>query len=121
MSVEGYRMDLMHTNCIRAGYLDLDGCTVVDLLPSFFKPTCSICSTPYLAPGVSAVRGDSSLAVCRECHKRMSEFSCYSQYCLGTDICRLQDTRGQISPSQCHNRLVQCLITYISPSAADSC
>jgi len=29
----GYRMDLMHANSVRAGYLDLDGCTVVDLLP----------------------------------------------------------------------------------------
>lgn len=26
-------MDLMHVNSVRAGYLDLDGCTVVDLLP----------------------------------------------------------------------------------------
>ena len=29
----GYRMDLMHTNSVRAGYLDLEGCTVVDMLP----------------------------------------------------------------------------------------
>lgn len=31
----GYRMDLMHAHCIRAGYLDLDGCTVVDMLPRY--------------------------------------------------------------------------------------
>jgi hypothetical protein len=68
----GYRMDLLHANCVRAGYLDMDGCTVVDLLPSFFKPTCSECSTPFPAPGVNSVRGDSSLAICRECHKRLS-------------------------------------------------
>ncbi|MCJ1450014.1 hypothetical protein MMC28_000342 [Mycoblastus sanguinarius] len=29
----GYRRELMHTNSVRAGYLDLDGCTVVDMLP----------------------------------------------------------------------------------------
>lgn len=29
----GYRRELMHANSVRAGYLDLDGCTVVDLLP----------------------------------------------------------------------------------------
>jgi hypothetical protein len=29
----GYRMDLMHANSVRAGYLDLEGCTVVDMLP----------------------------------------------------------------------------------------
>ena len=25
----------MHANSVRAGYLDLDGCTVVDLLPRY--------------------------------------------------------------------------------------
>ncbi|KAG2025132.1 hypothetical protein GB937_003364 [Aspergillus fischeri] len=30
----GFRRQLMHAHSTRAGYLDLDGCTVVDLLPS---------------------------------------------------------------------------------------
>ncbi|KAI9666036.1 MAG: hypothetical protein M1821_003971 [Bathelium mastoideum] len=29
----GWRQDLMHSNSVRAGYLDLEGCTVVDMLP----------------------------------------------------------------------------------------
>ncbi|KAK4692576.1 hypothetical protein P7C71_g4655, partial [Lecanoromycetidae sp. Uapishka_2] len=29
----GLRRELMHANSVRAGYLDLDGCTVVDMLP----------------------------------------------------------------------------------------
>ena len=29
----GYRRELMHVNCVRAGYLDLEGCTVLDMLP----------------------------------------------------------------------------------------
>ena len=29
----GYRREMMHANSVRAGHLDLDGCTVVDLLP----------------------------------------------------------------------------------------
>ncbi|MCJ1387552.1 hypothetical protein MMC18_000395 [Xylographa bjoerkii] len=29
----GYRKELMHANSVRAGHLDLDGCTVVDMLP----------------------------------------------------------------------------------------
>ncbi len=80
----------MHANSIRAGYLDLDGCTVVDLLPrqisdpplkekneidasfSNFIPTCSDCLTPYPSPGVISVRGESSMATCRECHRKMS-------------------------------------------------
>ena len=28
-----YRRELMHANAVRAGYLDLDGCTVLDMLP----------------------------------------------------------------------------------------
>ncbi|KAH0365039.1 hypothetical protein KCU65_g6439, partial [Aureobasidium melanogenum] len=68
----GFRADLIHQNSVRAGYLDLDGCTVVDMLPSNFIPTCSECSTSYPAPGVVGVRGDSILAICRECHRKMS-------------------------------------------------
>lgn len=78
----------MHANSVRAGYLDLDGCTVVDLLPrweyldlaclfclylySNFIPTCSECSTLYPAPGIVSVRGESSMTFCRECHRKMS-------------------------------------------------
>ena len=29
----GYRRELMHANSVRAGYLDLDGCTITDMLP----------------------------------------------------------------------------------------
>ncbi|PNS16224.1 hypothetical protein CAC42_6331 [Sphaceloma murrayae] len=68
----GFRMDLIHVNSSRAGYIDLDGCTVVDMLPSTFVPTCSECSTTYTTPGCVSVRGDSSMAVCRECHRKMS-------------------------------------------------
>ncbi|KAK5166980.1 uncharacterized protein LTR77_007709 [Saxophila tyrrhenica] len=67
-----FRADLIHANSVRAGYLDLDGCTVVDMLPSNFIPTCSECSTAYPAPGVAAVRGDAAFAVCRECHRKMT-------------------------------------------------
>jgi uncharacterized CHY-type Zn-finger protein len=67
-----YRAEPMHMNSIRAGFLDLEGCTVVDLLPSHFQPTCSECSTTFAKPGVVSVRGETSMAVCRECHKKMT-------------------------------------------------
>ena len=70
----GYRHELMHANSSRAGYLDLEGCTVVDMLPSNFLPTCAECSTTHPSPGVVSVRGESSMAVCRECHRRMSTY-----------------------------------------------
>ncbi|KAI7285784.1 hypothetical protein KC345_g1535 [Hortaea werneckii] len=68
----GFRSDMIHANSVRAGYLDLDGCTVVDMLPSNFVPTCAECSTQFPAPGIVAVRGDSAMAICRECHKKMT-------------------------------------------------
>ncbi|KAL4908975.1 hypothetical protein BDW74DRAFT_174199 [Aspergillus multicolor] len=67
----GFRRMLMHSNSNRAGYLDLDGCTVIDLLPSGFIPTCAECSTPFPGPGVVAVRGESAMANCRQCHRKM--------------------------------------------------
>ncbi|KAL2857985.1 hypothetical protein BJY01DRAFT_230832 [Aspergillus pseudoustus] len=67
----GFRRLFMHPNANRAGYLDLDGCTVVDLLPSGFIPTCAECSTSFPGPGVVAVRGESALANCRQCHRKM--------------------------------------------------
>ena len=68
-----YRSELIHANANRAGYLDLDGCTVVDMLPSSFIPTCSQCSTAAPPPGVVAVRGDAAaMAICRECHQKLS-------------------------------------------------
>ncbi|KAF2795061.1 hypothetical protein K505DRAFT_324317 [Melanomma pulvis-pyrius CBS 109.77] len=70
----GYRAELMHTNSVRAGYLDLEGCTIVDMLPSSFIPTCAECSTAYERTGVVAVRGDTSMAFCRQCHRKMTFF-----------------------------------------------
>jgi uncharacterized CHY-type Zn-finger protein len=66
-----FRREFIHSASNRAGYLDLEGCTVVDLLPSNFVPTCSECSTPFPPPGIVAVRGQSATATCRECHHRM--------------------------------------------------
>jgi uncharacterized CHY-type Zn-finger protein len=71
MSVS-YRGELMHANSVRAGFLDLDGCMVMDLLPSRFIPTCSECSTDYSAPGLVSVRGDTTMSMCRECHHKIS-------------------------------------------------
>lgn len=38
---------------------------------SGFVPTCAECSTKFPAPGVNAVRGESAMALCRECHRKM--------------------------------------------------
>lgn len=67
-----YRRELMHASSFRAGYLDLDGCTVLDMLPSSFLPTCSSCSTTIPPPGVVSVRGASTMAICRECHHKLT-------------------------------------------------
>ncbi|KAL9632143.1 MAG: hypothetical protein Q9164_005503 [Protoblastenia rupestris] len=67
-----YNRQLIHQNATRAGYLDLEGCTPHDLLPSAYLPTCSSCSTTHPPPGVTSVRGASTLAICRSCHSKMT-------------------------------------------------
>ncbi|KAK7433163.1 hypothetical protein QQZ08_000094 [Neonectria magnoliae] len=57
---------LVHEHSSRAGFLDLSGCKVADMLPSTFVPTCARCSTPSL--GLVSVRGDAVTNVCRDCH-----------------------------------------------------
>ncbi|KAJ6188535.1 Zinc finger CCCH-type [Penicillium mononematosum] len=70
MSV-AFRKQLMHSHANRAGYLELGGCTIGDMLLSDFIPTCSECSTAHPAPGISAVRGESAMGICRQCHRKM--------------------------------------------------
>lgn len=65
-----YSQEPMHQHSNRAGLIDVGGCTIADLLPSTFTPTCSECSTP--AAGILAVRGDSKSNICRECHTRFN-------------------------------------------------
>lgn len=69
-----YRRDFLHANSVRAGYLDLNGCTPQDLLPSHFLPTCAQCSSAAVpAPGLVSVRGPSpTSSVCRTCHAHLS-------------------------------------------------
>ncbi|KAK6512234.1 hypothetical protein TWF481_001125 [Arthrobotrys musiformis] len=69
-----FRREFIHENHTRAGFLDLSGCTVVDLLPSEFVPTCAGCSTT-LTSGVQGVtRSQSMFANCRSCFAKMSLF-----------------------------------------------
>lgn len=66
-----FRPELVHAYSIRAGFIDATGCTVADMLPSTFVPTCAKCSTPT-AQGLVAVRGDTTTNVCRDCHARFT-------------------------------------------------
>lgn len=65
-----FRAQLIHAHSVRAGFLDLAGCKVADMLPSTFVPTCGRCSTS--APGIVSVRGESMTNVCRECHGKFT-------------------------------------------------
>ena len=68
-----FHAEPLHANSIRAGHLDVTSCTIADMLPSTFTPTCSECSTTYpTPPGVISVRGDTTLTVCRSCHRKMT-------------------------------------------------
>lgn len=48
--------------------------TATDITCSHFIPTCAECSTTFPAPGVAAVRGESAMAACRQCHRKMGMF-----------------------------------------------
>lgn len=65
-----FRPELVHQNSARAGFLDLAGATVADMLPSTFVPVCAKCSTP--SPGLVSVRGESTTNVCRDCHGKFN-------------------------------------------------
>lgn len=60
----------VHENSVRAGFIDLSGCKVADMLPSTFVPTCAKCSTP--SQGLVSVRGETTANVCRECHSKFT-------------------------------------------------
>lgn len=66
-----FRPELVHAHATRAGFIDVGGCTVFDMLPSTFVPTCGKCSTAA-AQGLVAVRADTTTNVCRECHARFT-------------------------------------------------
>ena len=65
-----FSQTLVHENSSRAGFIDLSGCKVADMLPSTFVPTCSKCSTA--SQGLVSVRGETMTNVCRECHGKFT-------------------------------------------------
>ena len=65
-----FRQQLVHEHSTRAGFIDLSGCKVADMLPSTFVPTCSKCSTAGLE--LVSVRGETVTNVCRECHGKFT-------------------------------------------------
>ncbi|KAK4134960.1 hypothetical protein BT67DRAFT_455655 [Trichocladium antarcticum] len=65
-----FRQELIHQNSTRAGFIDTTACTVADMLPSTFIPTCAQCSAP--AAGLTSVRGETTTNVCRACHARFT-------------------------------------------------
>ncbi|KAM3559269.1 hypothetical protein ARSEF4850_004200 [Beauveria asiatica] len=65
-----YNAQYVHEHSCRAGFIDLSGCKVADMLPSTFVPTCERCSTP--SHGLVSVRGETTTNVCRECHSKFT-------------------------------------------------
>ncbi|OAA70284.1 CHY zinc finger domain protein [Cordyceps fumosorosea ARSEF 2679] len=65
-----YNPQYVHEHSSRAGFIDLSGCKVADMLPSTFVPTCARCSTP--SGGLVSVRGETTTNVCRECHAKFT-------------------------------------------------
>ncbi|KAM4063010.1 CHY zinc finger domain-containing protein [Hirsutella rhossiliensis] len=62
--------ELVHAHSTLAGFVDVTGAKVADMLPSTFVPTCGRCSTA--SPGLVSVRGETVTNVCRECHAKFT-------------------------------------------------
>lgn len=65
-----FQQQLIHEHSSRAGFIDLSGCKVADMLPSTFIPTCAKCSAPGLE--LVSVPGETMSNVCRECHGKFT-------------------------------------------------
>ncbi|KAF8459438.1 hypothetical protein BGX38DRAFT_13557 [Terfezia claveryi] len=71
----GFRMEPVHQFSNRAGFFDLAGCTITNILPSNFLPHCASCDTPLPPPGIAnLVPGQTLSANCRQCHLKLSLF-----------------------------------------------
>lgn len=69
LTLVGYRMQLLHANSVRAGYIDLEGCTVVDLLPRYRRlysgwSVLTLIATSY-RPARNVLLPIPGLALCR--------------------------------------------------------
>ncbi|CAD6502673.1 BgTH12-05263 [Blumeria graminis f. sp. triticale] len=67
-----YRKNIMHKKNDRAGFLDLQACTVDHILPSHFLPTCAQCLTPYTGQAIVSVPGEKVSNICHNCHQKFT-------------------------------------------------
>lgn len=68
----GFRKNLLFSTNHNAGYLDLVGCSAVDILPSSYTPTCGPCSESSAVPFRKVELGRIVTQNCRNCHAKMS-------------------------------------------------
>ncbi|KAI8900929.1 hypothetical protein BC833DRAFT_579736 [Globomyces pollinis-pini] len=68
-----YRKDYIHTNSISLGYLDLEGCTPFELLPSQYFATCSSCNKEQLPNQnfQNLTQSSTHSKTCQFCHQLM--------------------------------------------------
>ncbi|ODV88876.1 hypothetical protein CANCADRAFT_130422 [Tortispora caseinolytica NRRL Y-17796] len=64
--------EFVHEHSNRLGYLELENCSVVDLLPSNYICTCMECSEMYTSGIKGLYIGQPRTVVCRSCHAKMS-------------------------------------------------
>ena len=64
------RSDVLHANNVSAGYVDTEGCAVLDLLPSDYWLACEACGAETCHRRLQ--RGTRSHEVCRGCFAKLS-------------------------------------------------
>lgn len=86
---------------------------------SDFIPTCSECSTAHPAPGVPAVRGESAMAICRQCHRKMGMFPIHRVFFSATNmtvVFKIPEVKfllvGSAASKSRHNKLARDAFTH---------
>ncbi|RKP08846.1 hypothetical protein THASP1DRAFT_7508, partial [Thamnocephalis sphaerospora] len=68
-----FRPDSIHASSSTIGYLDLQNCSVTDLLPSTYAVTCEQCTTEQTPrPYDGLPRGQPTTVFCQHCHQPMT-------------------------------------------------
>lgn len=103
-----FRKEYMHSTCHTAGYLDVDGGKVADLLPSSYVATCGQCQT--ISPVFKNVdMGAQRMLNCRNCHTKLwiqlelFEFSLLSTETLAPAAKKVE--RAKLPPSVSKQKL----------------
>ena len=103
-----FRKQFLHSMCNIAGYLDVEGGKVMDLLPSTYSAICESCNA-VAPPFKNMDMGAKRMVICRNCHAKLFlkielfDFVLLSTQTLGTEA--KNTTRAKLGPTPTKQKL----------------